>query len=208
MTKFKYKGRRFLVDGAEVTATAAELNANAGVTAGAVTAGKVLVADANKDLATLRHLTISGNLVTGSTTLSEAELGVLDAVTAATAAASKAAVLGAAKELNGALVRQVRNAPVAGAGSVIGDAAPLLEGFQVITGANGTVGWILPVAVAGMVVIIKGTTAGVAKIWPQSGAQINAVGASTAFSLASGVIPAIFIADSATQWYSIPLVPS
>jgi len=104
--------------------------------------------------------------------------------------------------------RITRNAPVAGAGTVQGDAAALSEGFTVITGANGTVGWILPVAVAGAIVIVKGTTAGVAKIWPNTGAQINAVGANTAFSLASGVIPAIFIADSTTQWYSIPLVPS
>jgi hypothetical protein len=100
------------------------------------------------------------------------------------------------------------NTPVAGAGTVIGDAAPLLTGFTVITGANGTVGWLLPVTTGGDVVIIKGTTAGVAKIWPQTGAQINAVGASTAMSLASGVIPAILISISATQWYTIPLLPS
>lgn len=100
------------------------------------------------------------------------------------------------------------NTPVAGAGSVIGDAAPLLTGFTVITGANGTLGWLLPVTTGGDVVIIKGTTAGVAKIWPQTGGQINAVGTSTAMSLASGLIPAIFISISATQWYTIPLLPS
>jgi hypothetical protein len=97
---------------------------------------------------------------------------------------------------------------VAATGSVIGDAAALIEGFQVVTGADGTKGVILPVAVAGAVVIIKGTTAAVLKVWPQTGAQINAVGASTAMSLASGVIPAIFIAKSATQWYTLPLLPS
>lgn len=100
------------------------------------------------------------------------------------------------------------NTPVAGAGTVIGDAAPVLTGFTVITGANGTVGWILPVTTGGDVVILKGTTAGVAKLWPQSGGQINAVGTSTAMSLASGVIPVILISISATQWYTIPLLPS
>lgn len=110
----------------------------------------------------------------------------------------------------GGLFKMRRNAPVAGAGTIRTDAAALLEGFTVITGANGTVGWALPAApVAGTIVIIKGTTSGVAKIWPNgAGEQINAVGAGNAFSLASGVIPAIFIADSTTQWYSIPLVPS
>jgi hypothetical protein len=66
-----------------------------GVTAGTVTESKALVVDENKDIATIRHLTISGNLVTGTTTLSEAELGVLDAVTLGTAAVSKAATFDA-----------------------------------------------------------------------------------------------------------------
>ena len=100
------------------------------------------------------------------------------------------------------------NTPVAGAGSVIGDAAALSTGFTVITGANGTLGWKLPVTTGGDVVILKGTTAGVAKIWPQTGGQINAVGTSTAMSLASGAIPVILISISATQWYTIPLLPS
>lgn len=71
-----------------------------GVTAGTVTASKAMVVDANKDIGTVRHLTLSGNLVTGSTTLSEAELGVLDAVTAGTVTASKALVVDASKHLN------------------------------------------------------------------------------------------------------------
>lgn len=140
--------------------------------------------------------------------VSAAELSFLDGVTAGVAVASKAVVLGASKELAGMLFRETINPDVAGAGSIQSDAAALLEGFQVITGANGTLGWRLPTAVAGMRVTIKGTTAGVAKIWPATGAQINAVGADTAMSLASGVIPAIFIAKTSTQWYTIPLLPS
>lgn len=75
--------------------SATELGYLDGVTAGTVTASKALVVDANKDLATLRHLTISGNLITGSTTLTEAELGVLDGVTVGTCADSKAATFDA-----------------------------------------------------------------------------------------------------------------
>ncbi len=100
------------------------------------------------------------------------------------------------------------NAPLAGAGSVIGDAAQLSTGITVITGANGTLGWKLPVTTGGDVVILKGTTAGVAKLWPQTGGQINAVGTSTAFSMPTGVIPVILVSVSATQWYTLPLVPS
>lgn len=99
-------------------------------------------------------------------------------------------------------------ADVAAAGSVQGDAAALVEGLQVVTGANGTLGVILPTAVAGAMVIIKGTTAGVLKVYPATGAAINAISANGAMSLASGVIPAIFVAKSATQWYTLPLLPS
>lgn len=100
------------------------------------------------------------------------------------------------------------NGAIAGAGTVQGDAAALGEGINVGTGANGTVGWRLPTAVAGAIVIFKGTTAGVAKIYPATGGAINALAADAAISLASGAIPAIFVAISATQWYTIPLVPS
>jgi len=97
---------------------------------------------------------------------------------------------------------------VTAAGSVIGDAAQLSQGLNVVTGADGTKGVILPTAVPGMQVYIKGVTAGVLKVWPKTGAQINAVGASTAMSLASGAVPAILVASSATQWYTFPLLPS
>ena len=97
---------------------------------------------------------------------------------------------------------------VTAAGSTISDAAALANGLNIVTGADGTKGVILPVAVAGMQVYVKGVTAGVLKVWPQSGGTINALSASAAISLASGATPAIFVASSATQWYTIPLLPS
>jgi hypothetical protein len=101
------------------------------------------------------------------------------------------------------------NADVAAAGSTVTDAAQLSSGFTVVTGADGTKGVKLPATpAAGTIVIIKGTTAGVLKVWPDAAATINAIGSNGALSLASGAIPAIFIAKSTTQWYSLPLVPS
>lgn len=100
------------------------------------------------------------------------------------------------------------NGSVAAAGSGQSDAAALSEGLSVVTGANGTVGVKLPTAVAGAIVLIKGTTSGVLKVYPASGGTINALSQDAAMSLASGVIPAIFVAISATQWYTFPLVPS
>jgi len=97
---------------------------------------------------------------------------------------------------------------VTAAGSSISDAAALVTGLNVVTGADGTKGVILPVAVPGMQVIVKGVTAGVLKVYPQSSSVINALSASAAISLASGAIPAIFVASTTTQWYTIPLLPS
>lgn len=68
-------------------------------TAGTVEASKIMVPDANKDLTGLRNLTISGNLVAGSSTISTTEIAVLDAVTAGTVTASKAVVVDANKDI-------------------------------------------------------------------------------------------------------------
>jgi len=125
------------------TITTAELGVLDSVTPGTAAASKALVLDSNKDVGTIRNLTIDGvftdgnytfntdgnvsglgtvgcgaitsggNLaVTGtitadtsitldSTTITTAELGVLDSVTPGTAAASKALVLDANKDLTG-----------------------------------------------------------------------------------------------------------
>lgn len=76
----------FKVDGVEVTASAAELNKLAGVTAGTASASKALVVDANKDLnldggdLTVQDMVVSGNLtVSGTTTtIDTATLSVKD----------------------------------------------------------------------------------------------------------------------------------
>lgn len=101
------------------------------------------------------------------------------------------------------------NTAVAAAGTNLATAAQLYPGITVVTGADGTVGVKLPATpVAGTVIIIKGTTSAVLKVYPDAAATINAIGSNGAISLASGVIPAIFIATSATQWYTLPLLPS
>lgn len=50
----------FEIANVAITATAAQINVLTGVTAGTVTASKALVVDANKDLASLRNLTLTG----------------------------------------------------------------------------------------------------------------------------------------------------
>lgn len=174
--------------------------------------GSGVVSAATRQLAALRN-------VVGDQTLTKAQFVAVSGVTPGTVTASKAVVVDANKDVSSfrnvtatTLIGNIRitvNPDVAGAGTVLADAAQLLEGFQVITGANGTVGWKLPATpTAGTIVWIKGTTAGVAKIWPDAAATINAIASNGAISLTTGAMPAIFIAKSATQWYTFPLVAS
>lgn len=102
-----------------------------------------------------------------------------------------------------------RNTPVVATGSTVADAAQLYPGFTTVSGANGTKGVLLPpTPTPGTVVIIKGTTSAVLKVWPDAAATINAISSNGALSLTTGLMPSIFIADSTTQWYSLPLVAS
>lgn len=147
------------------------------------------------DIDVAHNATVAGTLaVTGVLT---ATGGVAGAVTGATAGTHTG------------LFRMTVNPDVAAAGTTVTDAAQLLEGFQVVTGADGTKGVKLPATpTAGTFVWIKGTTAGVLKVWPDAAATINAIGSNGAISLTTGAMPCIFVAKSATQWYTFPLVAS
>lgn len=97
---------------------------------------------------------------------------------------------------------------VAAAGSTNADAAALSAGYNIVTGADATKGVILPAAVAGRPVWVKNGAAAVLKVYPPSGAAINGLTATTgAISMAANTF-AIFMGDSATQVYTLPLLPS
>ncbi len=98
-------------------------------------------------------------------------------------------------------------AAVAAAGSAQGDAAALSEGFNVVSAADGTKGVVLPTAALGKRVEVKNAAGSTLKIYPASGAAINAVAADGAYSIAT-VTSVVLVATSTTQWYSIPLVAS
>lgn len=115
----------------------AELEALDGATAGTAVASKAVVLDSNKDYTGIRHLSITGNLVTGTTTLSEAELGVLDSVTPGTNAASKAVVAGAdgkvgAITFDGAVTSEVDPLTTAGIGAVVATVVATEKGDGVL----------------------------------------------------------------------------
>jgi len=104
----------------------------------------------------------------------------------------------------------IASATVAATGSSNTDAATVAGGFTLVTAADATKGVILSAPVARTVVIIKNIDVAnaVLKVYPNSGAAINALTATTgAYSMAAKT-SMILVAYSATQWYTLPLVAS
>jgi len=92
---------------------------------------------------------------------------------------------------------------VAGAGTTVADAAALSGTAYVhrLTGANGTVGWKFVTATpVGSVQILLNTTAGVAKIYGESGSTVNGGSVDAAFTALTGVKPIICIKTAALTY--------
>lgn len=103
--------------------------------------------------------------------------------------------------LNGQLA--LGSETVAGAGTTVADAAALSAsvGVHRITGANGTVGWKFVTGTPiGSVQILLNTTAGVAKIYGESGSTINGASADAAFSALTGIKPIICVKTAALTY--------
>lgn len=101
-------GSTWKIGSTTVSATGAELNTTAGVTAGTVTTGKALVVDSNKALDTLTLAAIKLGAGAGtSMTSTAAELNVNAGVTPGTIAASKTLVVDSNKKLDGADMNKV-----------------------------------------------------------------------------------------------------
>ncbi len=117
-------GTSFIIGSADMSET--DLEKLDGITNGTVAASKAVVADSNKDAAGFRNISGSGtiqmnagtfsgavtagtSIIIGSADINEAELETIDGITAGTAAASKAVILDANKDING-----IRNLTIAG----------------------------------------------------------------------------------------------
>lgn len=128
--------------------------------------------------------------------LTAAEVDVLDTALAGTVVNSKAVIYDTAGKVYHS------SASPAAAGSTVADATAITAQYNYVTGANGTVGVVLPVAAADEEVTIVNsvTTAGnYLKVYAITGSQINALGSTVAFQLNPGQT-ATFIGRSATLW--------
>ena len=99
------------------------------------------------------------------------------------------------------------SALIAASGTASG-ASPVPVGFVKVTGADATVAVTLPTAAAGKVCIIKNADAAVLNVFPATSDKINNGTATTGqLAMAASTI-AMFLAYDATDWYSLPLLPS
>ena len=99
-------------------------------------------------------------------------------------------------------------ATVAAAGTNAATAAQLAAGFSLVTGANDTVCVILPTAVAGTTCFVRNNvSAKTLPVFPGTGVTINALTAGASFDInptdAANLTATLFIATSATQWYTV-----
>ena len=92
---------------------------------------------------------------------------------------------------------------LAGAGTTVSDAAALsaTKNLHQITGANGTVGWKFTTShPIGSLSFLFNTTAGVAKIYAESGGTVNGAAVDTAFSALTGIKPILCFKTAALTY--------
>lgn len=91
---------------------------------------------------------------------------------------------------------------LAGAGTTVADAAALsaTKHIHQITGANGTVGWKFAASTAGQFEILLNGTAGVAKIYANTGGTVNGGSVNAAFSALTGIKPILCISTAVDTW--------
>jgi hypothetical protein len=93
------------------------------------------------------------------------------------------------------------SATISAAGTVQGDATALTSDYNIITTVASGAGVVLPTATTGRRLIVVNKGANALKVYPASGAAIDALGANTALSLpVDGWLE--LDAASTTQWYS------
>lgn len=97
---------------------------------------------------------------------------------------------------------------IAATGTNLATAAQLIAGLNIVTATDGTVGVKLPATpTIGTEVVVIGVTSGNLKVYPDAAATINAISSNASITLGT-LVRCTFYAASATQWYTVPLVPS
>jgi hypothetical protein len=97
---------------------------------------------------------------------------------------------------------------VAAAGANQGNAAALpAASIITVTAADAAKGVRLPEAEAGKIILLKNVDNAILKVYPATGAKINVLADNASLDMAARTATMLF-ATSATQWFSLPLLPS
>lgn len=130
------------------------------------------------------------------------------AVAAAISAAVRVDVILAGPKTRG--LPPVLAVAAAGSTNANGTAVPASAPIAIVnaTAGDGTTGIVLPVPPAGQIFIVKNNAGLVLKVYPGTGVAINALTATTGSISMAANTTAIFFATSATQWFTLPLLPS
>ena len=102
----------------------------------------------------------------------------------------------------------IPSATVAAAGTDQTNGAAVTTGFTLVSAADATKCIILPTAVAGSVCIIKNADAAVLPIFPFAADTINGLTHTTGSLDIAASTSVMLVAYDATDWYSVPLLPS
>jgi len=211
-----------LVTTLSTTSISGTLSATSTITLGGATTSVTTIGTT----ATTGTTVIGGTTQTGAITLGQSTAAqTLNLATGATATATTktvnigtAGVSGSTTTINigsavsganstttfGGFVIDSISAAVSAAGSTQATATALVSNINNVTVvALAADGVRLPTAVAGMRILVRNSdSADILKIYPATGAQINALGANTSISLAISTSIQLF-ATSTTQWYSV-----
>ena len=149
-------------------------------------------------------LTSNGNAAPAWSAVPAAAAGSLTGATlAAGVTASSLTSVGTltALAVSGNVARSVATG-ITAAGSSQGTATAITKDVNVVSTVAASTGVIMPTAVAGYELIVINTGANALAVYPATGGAIDANGTNAAFSLAVGA-RIMFIAVSATQWYTL-----
>lgn len=188
----------------------------AGATAGDLTVVGNLTVDGTTTMTgavdTTGALTVGTDLTVTDDLVVSDDANVTGTLTAGDAVVTTSATVGTTLGVTGlatfTLMPRLAESNLAATGTVLADAAQLVAGFVTVSAADGTKGVKLPATPAtGTWVAVKNNAGSGLKVYPDAAATINAIAANGPITMAANT-SAIFFADAATQWWTIPLLPS
>lgn len=162
--------------------------------------------DGGMAVGTLAYWDASGQVATG-TSSGNTYIGKVEATAATSATTVRVQIETAANAPGSSGFGDMPVATVAASGTASGD-SPIVAGFTLVSAADGTKAVTLPTAAAGKVCVVKNNANANLLLFPATGDKINGGTATTGSLTIAAFKSCILVAYDATDWYSVPLLPS